>query len=481
MSENNSRQCFGRRKIYTSVIPTVDTIPTIINDALKLHYQNKEEIAYLINYYLGKQPILQREKEVNADINNKIVVNHAYESVRNITGYFMGTPVQYTLKSTEKQESLQVLNDAMSYENRALVDTEVEDYASICGIGYKCTLFDAKVKNDIPYTISSLPPTTTFCVYSTDIGNDMVLSVNYFSYRDVNDNPMRRYVCYTDTDTFVYITQEGADVQVGNLVQRQKHFLGANPIVPYENNQWLLGDFETALTILDAINTLSSNTLDDVEQVVQAILVLFGIPEESHESLTDLRSGDALVFSGEQGINQDAKYITASLDANNVEGLREYLEESYKSVVGIPDRKTRGGGGGDTGDAVKLRDGWADLELVARKKEMYWRAAEMQSLNLALNILHSKNIVPDLNSIDVDIKFSRNKNDNLQSKVQAGATLYSMGVGKIDVASAMDITTDNTEFVKRWEEAEEVKRNIAAEMVQQNNPDELTQEDNDNN
>jgi hypothetical protein len=128
-----------------------------------------------------------------------------------------------------------------------------------------------------------------------------------------------------------------------------------------------------------------------------------------------------------------------------------------------------------------LRDGWADLELVARKKEMYWRAAEMQSLNLALNILHSKNIVPDLNSIDVDIKFSRNKNDNLQSKVQAGATLYSMGVGKIDVASAMDITTDNTEFVKRWEEAEEVKRNIAAEMVQQNNPDEPTQEDNDNN
>ena len=49
-------------------------------------------------------------------------------------------------------------------------------------------------------------------------------------------------------------------------------------------------------------------------------------------------------------------------------------EEAYKQIIGIPDRKTRGGGGGDTGDAVKLRDGWADIEIVARIKEQYFIA-----------------------------------------------------------------------------------------------------------
>jgi hypothetical protein len=90
----------------------------------------------------------------------------------------------------------------------------------------------------------------------------------------------------------------------------------------------------------------------------------------------------------------------------------------------------------------------------------------MQSLRLALTIMHSKKQVIKLKPIDIDVKFSRNKNDNLQSKVQAGSVLYGMNVDKNDIASAMDITTDIAEFVRRWELAEKV----AEEKKKQNDP-----------
>ena len=228
-----------------------------------------------------------------------------------------------------------------------------------------------------------------------------------------------------------------------------------------------MGDFEMVTTLLDAINLTTSNSLDDVEQVVEAILLLFGIPADEHDDVQTLENGDILVFSGEQGINQDGKYIQCSLNPQAVTQLREYLEEAYKVVVGIPDRKTRGGGGGDTGDAVKLRDGWADLELVARNKELFWKQAERQSLKVAIKLMQDEGLIKNLKMIDVDMMFSRNKNDNLQTKTTAGSILYNMKVDKSDIAQAMNITTDIVGFVDRWKANEEEAQMKQAELFAQ--------------
>lgn len=131
--------------------------------------------------------------------------------------------------------------------------------------------------------------------------------------------------------------------------------------------------------------------------------------------------------------------------------LREYLEEAYKTIIGIPDRKTRGGGGGDTGDAVKLRDGWADIEIVARIKESYFKIAKKKQIAVAIKILQLLGLSKiDLKTIDLDVKFTRNKNDNLQTKAQAFSTLH--GTKTLDPADAMeicDMTTDVVEVIDR--------------------------------
>lgn len=458
----------GRLRIYTSLSAEDANISAILEKAIVAHATNRTDIEYLVNYYLGDQPILDRVKTVRPDINNKVVLNYAMATVRDITGYFMGTPVQYTPKRTDKMDLVQELNENMGLESRDTVDKEIEEFCAICGVGYKYTAYDKEnLSNDVPFNVSCLSPMDTFVVYSTGVGNPPILGVNYFDYFNEKDQAMRRIVAYTATHSYEYLLPVGSMISDAYRVSNPlPHFIGGIPIVEYRNNQWLMGDFEMALTLLDAINTLASNSLDDIEQVVQAILLLFGIDSDQMDTIADLSNGDILAFSGKEGIQQDGKFITAQLSSQTVTELRQYLEEAYKFIVGIPDRKTRGGGGGDTGDAVKLRDGWADIELVARTKELFWKQAELQSIKLALTICNTKGKIKGLKVTDVDVKFSRNKNDNLQSKVTAGVALYGMGVAKEDIASAMDITTDISGFVDRWATAEQEKQDKMLETAQ---------------
>lgn len=169
----------------------------------------------------------------------------------------------------------------------------------------------------------------------------------------------------------------------------------------------------------------------------------------------------------------DAKFLYQQLDSIGIGQLRDYFEEAYKTIIGIPDRKTRGGGGGDTGDAVKLRDGWADIEIVARNKENYFKMAKKKQLAVVVKILQILNLISsDLKALDIDVKFPRNKYDNLQTKAQSYSTF--VGTNTLDPTDALemcDITTDVVEVIERGKKYQEEKqqRQLDFQAKQQEN------------
>ena len=71
---------YGRQVIYTSERSFTDkNILDIVFRAMSVHNQNVIDIQRLYDYYRGKMKILNREKEVRPEINNKVVINHAAE------------------------------------------------------------------------------------------------------------------------------------------------------------------------------------------------------------------------------------------------------------------------------------------------------------------------------------------------------------------------------------------------------------------
>ena len=74
----------GRKRIIIDDEINKDTIIKILQKAMKTHLQNVQEMQYLIDYYKGKQTILTRDNPYASDINNKVVLNYAFSSVRDI-------------------------------------------------------------------------------------------------------------------------------------------------------------------------------------------------------------------------------------------------------------------------------------------------------------------------------------------------------------------------------------------------------------
>ncbi len=476
----------GRRKIYTNYINKSqigdnmygynvlnrENIVDAVNLALKVHYENAREIRTLLNYYKGEQSIFNRVKEVRPDVDNKVVINYANTFTRDIIGYTFGKPMQYVARRSDSEngessikDEVRLLNDYAEMNNKSTSDQEKATNASIYGISHRA-IFPRKSdsEDEAPYYYLDLDSECTFVAYSSQLSRDPVFACTYTKSYGLNEDNYCLYTVYTTDEVYMFkvpfasgisdSTYVGANITKDNMIEGfpKSNPLGMIPIVECENNQFRMGHWETAITLMDAINKTASDSVNDVEQFVNAILVAINA-EFTKEEMDNVKNHKFAQIKSFQGLNADLKYIQAQLDGGSVEQLRQYLEDCLRAVVGIPDRKTRGGGGGDTGDAVKLRDGWADMEVVARTTETFNKKSEKKELKIILKILKDLKKISKTSMINVDIKYPRNKTDNLNSKVTAMATMLGTELmAPEDVLDIVDITSDNAEVIARGEE-----------------------------
>lgn len=471
---DNDHVFLGRKTIYASREQiNENTIPAIINGAMPRHLQNRAEIEFLYNYYKGKQPILDRVKLIRPDVNNRLVINNAYSIVRNANGYFLGEPIKYTAKIAGDMDKVSVLNAFMDSEDKACEDMDIGDWDSICGTGYRLVAADDDNEEDeAPFEIPTLDPRNTFVIYSTKAGNKPVLGVTFNELLNDNGSAIgTTFTVYDRTYQYIYTVKGGYTTQIKseNLIAPPKpHMLGDIPIVEYPNNRCRIGDFEVALTVLDSINTLHSDRVNSVVQLVNSILVFINCElekaadsKDGKSGLDHLREELAIELKSTQGQPADVKFVNSSVDQNEAETLAQTLIDYVYAVTGIPDRKSSAGGGGDTGDAVFLRDGYQALEVVARIKERCFKKAERRMLRMVCKILKINGDM-DLKPMQIDIQFVRNRTNNILNKSQALSNLLSTRkIAPTDAISLVNITEMPSEMATRgdkyWNEQAEIE------------------------
>lgn len=450
----------GRRKITTDVTSAelkgdLDKLYQVINVAMDTHIKNKREIDYLIDYAKGNQPILQKQKDIRPEINNTLVLNHAEMITRNIVGYFLGTPIQYTHAQGDasKKRALDMFNRFVAYEDKPTVDREIGEYQSKTGTGYRIIFTDGIFMDDVPFEDRSLDPSNTFVVYENSIAERTILGANYFDvYNPDGTKRAIRYQIYTDSYMYVIDSYDftGKLDAMATVVEEKTYSVGGVPIIEYPNNMWRMGDWEIVLSLMDAINELQSGRLDDIDQVVQSLLVFINADIDS-ENYAEMRESGVIVLKNTTNSKSEVQTISNTLDQAGMNMYALELQSLLYALIGIPDRNNRSGGGGDTGLAVELRDGWADLEVVARNKELMFKKSEKKALKIMLEIMNNS-LDTDLSLLDIEIKFSRNKNNNLLVKTQSYSTLLATKtLTPEDCLAIVDLVSDVNEYVTRGE------------------------------
>ena len=399
----------GRRMILTDETEVnIGNVVQILRKALPYHWKNRSEISYLWSYYKGRQPILNRVKEVRPEITNKIVENRATEIVSFKSGYLMGEPLQYVSRGNAENiaDAINQLNEFVFAEEKPAKDKELADWFHICGTSFRMVLPDEMAGEDdeSPFEIYTLDPRNTFVVYNNGLGSKPILGVKYV----VDENGVVHYSCYSDHEYF--------EIVESKVVSYDTHILGEIPIIEYPLNIARIGAFELVIPLLDAINLTDSNRLDGVEQFIQA-LMLFHNVDISSEDFDELRERGAIKFKDiDPQLKAEINYLVSNLNQGETQTLVDHMYQTVLTICGMPNRNG-GSSTSDTGSAVIMRDGWSAAEARAKDSELMFKKSERIFLKVVLNICRTLADM-DLKVCNVEIRFTRRNYENILQKAQ---------------------------------------------------------------
>lgn len=453
----------GRKQIFTSSEVSDATIVDIINTAFQTHLINSQDIDYLYNYYKGEQPILRRIKTIRPEICNRVVENHAYEIVEFKTGYTFGQPIQYVQRGKEEIQSpttdepvetnrVSKINEIMYLNDKATKDRELGEWMIISGTGYRMVL----TQEEYPFIeIDTLDPRNTFVVYSTSFGKKPVLGVSYIIETNKNGEKVCRLGAYSKNRYWELISDNVA-LNEFRIVNKKPHYLGDIPIIEYPANPSRLGVFEPVLGLLDALNNTASNRMDGIEQFVQSIMKFINcdITVDDFKALKDL---GALKVKSSEGSQANVEFMTQELDQSQSQTFVDYIYQTILTITGVPDR--RSSAGGNTGQALTIGQGWTNAESRAVSMEQMFKSSELQFLKIVLNILKELS-VPSIDSLtlgDIEVKFTRDRTDNLLVKTQGLLNMLEAGVHpRIALANSNlfpdpeQVFVDSAENMQKW-------------------------------
>ena len=428
---------FGRDKIYTALEEiTRDNVIEAVNYALGFHMKNVQEMNYLYWYRRGLQPILNREKKIRPEINNKVVVNNADMVVTFKNGYFLTSPVSYISRKKDDKtaEEVKKLNEFLYTSGKQAADNIVADWFHTVGVG---VIFCDPVKNDEeakirPMSVYALDPRSAFNVYSLRPGNKPVYGVNLvadkqFIYIDVftetkvfklkgTVNPVKETV-FPNPLTAAY-----------EVVSEEPNVIGKIPIVEYVYKSTRMGAFESALSIMDAINTAESNRLDAVEQTVQNLMVMYNCELPEGETANSIRESGLIVLTSTTDNKADVKLMSETLDQQQTQTTIDDLYEQMLEKCGVPSSVRDGGSTSDNVGAVYLRSGWATADTDARNTEDLYKESNRLFDEIFLRVLKRRNLIGDIDIADFDATFVRNSMNNLLVKSQAALNMKQLGL-----------------------------------------------------
>lgn len=378
-------------------------------------------------YYDGEHAIKTNERKKKDAPNQKTVCNHAKDISDTASGYFMGSPIAY---GAADGTDITALTDAFAL---AEVDDVDQDNALLISIYGKAYDYTYAAEDEAELKVKGLSPENTFIVYDDTIEQRELFGVYYYVKKDdANDKSCYVATICTDAHIYNFLLYPGHIDDNKMTGEPEEHNLGSVPITEYKNNKFDIGDFEQQIGLIDAYNTLMADRVNDKEQFIDALLILYGaiLADESVNKKENETSDDEDMYSearlklrkaGILELPEDAKaeYLTRALDENGVETLRKALKEDIYTFSHVPNLTDEKFAGNSSGVAMEYK--LLGLEMLTKIKERYYKKGVRKRIKMFCHFLGLKN--KSVDPAKVVPTFSRSLPQNLVELANMIATL----------------------------------------------------------
>lgn len=360
---------------------------------LKEHTESIDRFTTLKDLYDGKHAILKRSKTQTDLANNKLMINHAEYITDFATAYFMGNPIKYTFPEEETRTDDDSLLQAFRKANITQVDTELARDLSIFGIGIEYVYQDKEGNTKS----TNLDPRTAFIVVDDTVEENTLLGVHRIKKRDINNKEIGE-ILKVITDDTVYTYEFKSDKL--SLINEELNVFNEVSMIEYWNKVNQKGDFESVVSLINAYNLLQSDRVNDKEQYVDSLLVLYGTlaGDNSEEKLKTARELKRLGLL-ELSEGDKVEYLSKTFHEADVELLKNSIIEDIHKISKVPNLTDENFAGNSSGVAMKYK--LLGLEQLAQTKEEYYRIGLKERIKLYSNILNIKMISIDVDNIEM--------------------------------------------------------------------------------
>lgn len=365
----------------------------LLNYCLQEHQKQLGRLEKLSDYYDGNQKIKSRKKDNESAPNNKLLINHAKYVVDMNVGFMVGNPIAYT--GADQKDISPILNE---YDRLDIVshDTELEKDLSTFGIGYELIY----LREDAELSIKCIDPRGIFLVTDDTIDKNPLFAIHYQPVMTLQGGISHYLVKYYGEDCIITYKTESRGFGSYQLIKALPHYFGRVPVIEYRNNEEKQGDFEQAMSLIDAYNLLQSDRLNDKEAFVDAILFIQGFT---------LRDGDGAKLQEERllqapGLKTEtaASYLTKSLDEASVTLLRDAILDDIHKVTYVPNMNDEKFAGNVSGEAMKYKL-FGLLQLMSVKSR-YMIKGLRQRLEIFSTVLGLTGSKTDVNGAKIKLK-----------------------------------------------------------------------------
>ena len=376
----------------------------LIYKLIHKHANEREDLQKLKRYYIGEHSILEHKRRNPNAPNFKTVANHAKDIADTATGYFLGSPITYNNTGKSDLDPLLVAFDNAEVDQ---VDTQNALNMAIYGRAYEY-IYVKEGLNELDS--ASLDVENTFIVYDDSIERRPLFSVYYYEVKD-DSKDTKTYQAEVFTQNLHYhIVLRNSSGSYVKKIDVEPHHLGQIPIIEYKNNNFAIGDYEQQISLIDAYNSLMGNRVNDKEQAIESILVLYGAqlgdtPEETHKAMSILNEEGLL----ELPMDAKADFLKNMLDEGATEILRKALKEDIYTFSHVPNLTDEKFAGNSSGVAMEYK--LLGLEMITKVKESNYKRGLRQRIGIFAKYLGLQQIALDANSIVP--QFSRGLPKNL--------------------------------------------------------------------
>lgn len=447
-----------------------DYLPYIIEK----HVKNIEVAARLNDYRCGVQPILLKTKSDDMKSNVKIVENHAYSIVNFKQGYMYGNEVKYSLRSgKDNNEELLKINEVFVEKDKSSLDSDIALDVYTFGAGYRMAL--PIEDEDKMFEIYNLDYNSTFMVYSSTYTSEKLFggTITKKGFKD----PYYEVVIYAEDFTYRFVSignASGKKFKASEKIPFNYMFqdklvnqIGMIPIIEYTIGKDRVGAIEVVETILDAINTLSSNAVDNIVDYVNSVFFVKNMIIDRDVVSNILENRTINLNTTDPNRPADAGYISNPTNNSDTDVKYQTMLAVAYELVGVPRILAQFSSGGDTGQARAIGGGWTRAEVVATHEEKSLKKAEKEFLNLVLRICKSKSSVfGNLSVSDIEINFTRNMSDNLLVKTQSLTNLISVNMPLEHALNMCLLTANPHEVASDWQAKIEEERLYDEQQLQ---------------